>query len=140
MVCLANLVNEGMVEYEQDESFCTSYETNSSKKNEGAKYQRIVCDGWVDMNNPKDEILNKVYNEFLLHYKLCNKDIIVHCKAGLGRTGVFIFHHILKTIKTSNNNDFLTIFLYLRSKRNHLVYNEKQLRHIHEIFIAENNK
>lgn len=86
---------------------------------------------WADM-----DVLEIEKIEFFFKYfkKLNFKYPLVHCKAGVGRTGVFIMYDILYGC-TVDESTFLKILLHLRSQRNGLVYSPRQLKFLAETFI-----
>lgn len=97
---------------------------------------RIIMNTWKDMDVPD-------YNEFSMFYKvfldIISKfqkcEVLVHCKAGVGRTGTFILYHMLKKCKNVELSDILDGFLHLRAHRPYMVYNEAQLEFIINNFL-----
>ncbi|KAK6089764.1 hypothetical protein P3W45_001266 [Vairimorpha bombi] len=86
---------------------------------------------WADM----DVLEIDKYEFFFKYFRGLNcKYPLVHCKAGVGRTGVFIMYDILYGY-TVDESTFLNILLNLRSQRNGLVYSTVQLKFLAETFI-----
>lgn len=99
----------------------------------GTKIRRIKCVCWADHS-----VLAFDEMQFLNGYILSIDDDpgslkIIHCKAGVGRTGTFIMHRILSGIPNVTDEIFVDLLLRLRSFRPYLVENTCQVR-----FLAEN--
>lgn len=74
---------------------------------------------------------------FYKYYKNLNiSNPLIHCLAGVGRTGFIIMYDILYGRKV-REEEFLDILIDLRSQRNGLVYSEKQMKFLAETFIDE---
>lgn len=110
-----------------------------SFENETRYIHQIQYKGWVDFGiAPREKILEIIELENELHDKM--GPIIVHCSAGVGRTGTYIFikfsYHIRKYLAEFKNEcefsiikKFLTtIFIkVLRNQRNMMVQKNSQL-------------
>lgn len=107
---------------------------------------------WEDHSVPDINSYNKIIDliEFIEMYKN-NRPVIVHCSAGVGRSGTFIslynlYNIIMKQIKDVNSNEIkfsiMNIVRQLKEMRLRLVENEKQYQFIYQflnIFLWENN-
>ncbi|WUR02557.1 hemolysin III-like putative integral membrane protein [Vairimorpha necatrix] len=90
-------------------------------------------ENWRDHDIPDE----KEFIIFYEYYKNLNKTRpLVHCLAGVGRTGFFIMYDILHG-EMYSVEEFIEIFIELRAQRNGLVYSEKQLRFLAETFIKQ---
>lgn len=86
---------------------------------------------WKDMDVLEEDKLDFFFKYFRsLHFNYP----LVHCKAGVGRTGVFIMYDILFG-KKIDDLTFLDILIKLRSQRNGLVFSPKQLQFLADRFI-----
>lgn len=60
---------------------------------------------------------------------------LIHCKAGVGRTGTFILYKILRKLGPVTEEDFIELLIHMRTFRSHLIENICQLRFLVEKFI-----
>ncbi|TBU10643.1 protein-tyrosine phosphatase [Hamiltosporidium tvaerminnensis] len=116
-------------EYDNDLFFDETY-----KITEKYFLRRLRFFKWKDFDIPTKSDFLKFYNYFN-DIRSEDTNIIIHCKAGAGRTGAFIFYDILKHEKNVDNFIFTRKFLYLRYKRPRMVYNDKQLQYIAGFFL-----
>jgi protein tyrosine phosphatase len=102
----------------------------------GGTVRRLRFLNWEDFSVPKEE-------EFLQFYKFFSKiksgfrNIIVHCKAGVGRTGVFIMHDILSSKEHTSAAEFTNALLYLRFHRPNMIFNDLQLEFLYRSFVEK---
>ncbi|KAF9762086.1 Tyrosine-protein phosphatase non-receptor type 20 [Nosema granulosis] len=61
--------------------------------------------------------------------------ILVHCRAGIGRTGFFIMYDFLRKKGMVNIDTFLDILFKLRSKRSGTVWSKEQLSYLVSLFV-----
>ena len=107
---------------------------------------------WDDHSTPDVDSYNKLIKliEFLDYYK-DNSPVVVHCSAGVGRSGTFIalynlYHNILRQIKDNQINEIkfsiMDLVRKLKEMRTHSVENEGQYKFIYQfvnILLNENN-
>ncbi|KAI5147726.1 hypothetical protein NEAUS05_1013 [Nematocida ausubeli] len=132
----------------KEESSSFIIERHEALKDPSEELFRIKCMCWVDKTPPTTNII-KVLDILLGIWKLVHiseSPVIVHCLAGVGRTGTFIFYSMLKRAllngtvlqdKESLMASFVELFLYLRSRRTWMVENKDQLFFLYKIFIRE---
>ncbi|ELA42435.1 uncharacterized protein VICG_00534 [Vittaforma corneae ATCC 50505] len=99
----------------------------------------IKCSMWKDHG-----VLERKQMEELWKYTLDipkDKLKIIHCKAGVGRTGTFIMFRILKDIQRIGEvvtpEKFVDVLVELRKQRTLMVQNDIQLKFLAEYFIEE---
>ncbi|KAM0675207.1 hypothetical protein GVAV_001551 [Gurleya vavrai] len=131
IVCLVNFETENIKDYAEnllklEEIDKKNYVLQTFEIN-NYRFRRLIFKNWKDFFVPNIDELKLFTTEF---NKLFDKpdNCLVHCKAGLGRTGTFIMFYIINQKIKCKDCDFVDILLYLRSKRNHLVFNEDQIR------------
>ncbi|WAR09002.1 PTPRB-like protein, partial [Mya arenaria] len=98
---------------------------------------------WPDMGCPEDP---EMLLEFVKSVKEHNKrpggaqnagPMIVHCSAGVGRTGTFIVvDHVLQHIRDHDEVDVYKLVLDMRNHRCNMVQTEDQFIYIHECLKA----
>lgn len=96
---------------------------------------RIKFLKWEDFDTPDSDEF-KIFYERYQRFK-SDKPVLVHCKAGVGRTGTFILYDILKNMEKVSSIILLEELCKLRSQRNYLVYNKEQLEWIIKQFGIE---
>lgn len=104
---------------------------DSILKNDGSDLRIINVLAWED-----HKILEREEMEFLWEYcsNLDNELKIVHCKAGVGRTGTFIAFRAIKKMKRISIDELVDVLIELRAQRIHLVENDCQLQFLVEYF------
>ncbi|XP_027505127.1 receptor-type tyrosine-protein phosphatase F isoform X18 [Corapipo altera] len=110
------------------------YKNGSSEKRELRQFQFMA---WPDHGVPEypTPIL-----AFLRRVKACNPPdagpMVVHCSAGVGRTGCFIvIDAMLERMKHENTVDIYGHVTCMRSQRNYMVQTEDQYIFIHEALL-----
>ncbi|XP_051996644.1 receptor-type tyrosine-protein phosphatase F-like isoform X2 [Xyrauchen texanus] len=110
------------------------YKNGSSEKREVRQFQFMV---WPDHGVPEypTPIL-----AFLRRVKACNPldagPMVVHCSAGVGRTGCFIvIEAMLERIKHEKSVDIYGHVTCMRAQRNYMVQTEDQYIFIHEALL-----
>lgn len=100
----------------------------------GDKTLRVVkCSVWKDHC-----VLDRKQMEKLWEYTLDiprDKLKIIHCKAGVGRTGTFIMFRALKEIENVTIEKFIELLIGLRRQRTKMVYRVCQLKFLAEYFL-----
>uniref|UniRef100_UPI00358F9DC4 receptor-type tyrosine-protein phosphatase O-like isoform X2 n=1 Tax=Myxine glutinosa TaxID=7769 RepID=UPI00358F9DC4 len=91
---------------------------------------------WPDKGTPINSHMSglvKFLQQTRLAAQRSNKPILVHCSAGVGRTGTFIaLDHVLSDLESGNNNlDFMALVAELRRYRTGMVQTEEQYAFIH---------
>jgi protein tyrosine phosphatase len=105
---------------------------------------RINCNTWADKTPPSLLLLENLHCTYLSIISLfsdpasLHTPTIVHCLAGAGRTGTFIFYTMLSAVRADlpvSEEAFVDLFLYLRAKRSHMVETASQLEFLHGVFL-----
>ncbi|KAI5171311.1 hypothetical protein NEFER03_0670 [Nematocida sp. LUAm3] len=139
---------EGILKHQNEKFSIEVYYSKNGKKKEKPLF-RINCNSWKDKTPPCVYTLKALD---ILYY-ICRtitqiyvpeSPVVVHCLAGVGRTGTFIFYTMFrsailqKEIDEENLlNTFIDLFLFLRSKRTWMIEMPSQLNLLYEIFILK---
>ncbi|XP_063747152.1 protein tyrosine phosphatase receptor type Fa isoform X3 [Eleginops maclovinus] len=112
----------------------TLYKNGSSEKREVRQFQFMA---WPDHGVPEYPTPTL---SFLRRVKACNPPdagpMVVHCSAGVGRTGCFIvIEAMLERMKHEKSVDIYGHVTCLRSQRNYMVQTEDQYIFIHEALL-----
>uniref|UniRef100_A0A8C6PJ56 Receptor-type tyrosine-protein phosphatase F n=1 Tax=Nothobranchius furzeri TaxID=105023 RepID=A0A8C6PJ56_NOTFU len=112
----------------------TFYKNGSSEKREVLQFQFL---GWPDHGVPEYPTTTLA---FLQKVRACNPPdagpIIVHCSAGVGRTGCFIvIDAMLERMKHEKSVDIYGHVTCMRAQRNYMVQTEDQYIFIHEALL-----
>uniref|UniRef100_A0A8C0A831 Receptor-type tyrosine-protein phosphatase S n=1 Tax=Bos mutus grunniens TaxID=30521 RepID=A0A8C0A831_BOSMU len=110
------------------------HKSGSSEKREVRQFQFTA---WPDHGVPE---YPTPFLAFLRRVKTCNPPdagpIVVHCSAGVGRTGCFIvIDAMLERIKPEKTVDVYGHVTLMRSQRNYMVQTEDQYSFIHEALL-----
>ncbi|XP_074077738.1 receptor-type tyrosine-protein phosphatase F isoform X5 [Macrotis lagotis] len=110
------------------------YKTGSSEKRELRQFQFLA---WPDHGVPEYPTPTLA---FLRRVKACNPldagPMVVHCSAGVGRTGCFIvIDAMLERMKHEKTVDIYGHVTCMRSQRNYMVQTEDQYVFIHEALL-----
>lgn len=100
----------------------------------------ITFKKWKDFDIPTEKDMKRLLMLVnTLEDKLdTNCRMIVHCRAGIGRTGTFIMiHHILKKYKNNEPVNFLDIVKEMRKARTGMVQTKKQFAFVKQ-FVNQN--
>lgn len=98
----------------------------------GERIRRLRYLNWIDFSIPtleEIELLHSYFND------IRSTPVLVHCTAGVGRTGTFIMYDILRRMKSLTLDLFVEVLIELRSRRAHLVVNEVQLAFLKNVFL-----
>ncbi|XP_034003073.1 protein tyrosine phosphatase receptor type Fa isoform X4 [Trematomus bernacchii] len=112
----------------------TLYKNGSSEKREVRQFQFMA---WPDHGVPEYPTPTL---SFLRRVKACNPPdagpMVVHCSAGVGRTGCFIvIEAMLERMKHEKSVDIYGHVTCMRSQRNYMVQTEDQYIFIHEALL-----
>ncbi|KAG0418091.1 Receptor-type tyrosine-protein phosphatase V [Dictyocoela roeselum] len=100
--------------------------------------KRLLMKTWNDFNVPIRSELEEFYVFFTENLPMDREiNVLVHCYAGVGRTGTFILYHALMKMENVTVNDVLEMFVVLRAHRPYLVYNTAQLEFVLNCFISK---
>jgi len=110
------------------------HKNGSSEKREVRQFQFTA---WPDHGVPE---YPTPFLAFLRRVKTCNPPdagpVVVHCSAGVGRTGCFIvIDAMLERIKPEKTVDVYGHVTLMRSQRNYMVQTEDQYSFIHEALL-----
>ncbi|RVD91691.1 tyrosine phosphatase [Tubulinosema ratisbonensis] len=116
------LVERKVIFYHKEESFYDELYKFKGK----FLIRRLRYLNWNDFSIP----CGFEFSNFVNYYSKIKNDsfVIVHCLAGVGRTGTFIMYDILSKYEKVTDENFIDLFLELRSFRNCLVYNDLQFK------------
>jgi len=116
---------------------------------EGTEVRSLVqihCPKWPDIGIPNScEVMDELINEIDQNKKGLNDPILVHCSAGIGRTGTFIaIHSSLHREKFGQEIEVKNQVLHLRSQRVGMVQSLDQYTFIYKMlshnFDNDNNQ
>lgn len=99
----------------------------------------IIFKKWKDFDIPTEKDMKRLLSLVEILETDTTRDcrMIVHCKAGIGRTGTFIMiHHILKKIKKGESINFLEVVREMRKARVGMVQTKKQFAFT-KLFVSE---
>jgi len=104
----------------------------------GKDVRRIVqihCTEWPDFGVPNStEIMKDIVNEVDVRKKGAQDPIIIHCSAGIGRTGTFVSIYIcLQRFKLDKNYDIKETVINLRKQRLGMVQSLEQYMFVHQV-------
>lgn len=102
--------------------------------NIGRHVRRLRFCSWADHRSPDVSKFMCFYKHFA---QIECKCVIVHCHAGVGRTGTFIMYDMAAREQEVNVESLVDILLYLRSCRPYLVFKEEQLRFLARCFLPQ---
>lgn len=100
----------------------------------------VTCKKWKDFDIPTEKDLERL----LMLVRILEQDtsdcrMVIHCKAGVGRTGTFIMiHHILKKINKNEPINYLEIVRGMRKARIGMVQTKKQFAFV-KMFTSKYN-
>lgn len=103
--------------------------------NIGVPVRRLRFCSWRDHMSPDPDSFRAFYDYFR---KAKCKKIIVHCHAGVGRTGTFIMYDMLHEKEKVTLNVFVDTLLYLRSCRPCMVFKPEQLEFLARSLLPQN--
>uniref|UniRef100_A0A672SGI3 protein-tyrosine-phosphatase n=1 Tax=Sinocyclocheilus grahami TaxID=75366 RepID=A0A672SGI3_SINGR len=119
-------------------TFCVrTFSLHKSGCNERREVRQFQFTAWPDHGVPE---YPTPFLAFLRRVKVCNPPdagpVIVHCSAGVGRTGCFIvIDAMLERIRHERTVDVYGHVTLMRSQRNYMVQTEDQYGFIHEALL-----
>uniref|UniRef100_A0A9J7YCF4 protein-tyrosine-phosphatase n=1 Tax=Cyprinus carpio carpio TaxID=630221 RepID=A0A9J7YCF4_CYPCA len=119
-------------------TFCVrTFSLHKSGCNERREVRQFQFTAWPDHGVPE---YPTPFLAFLRRVKACNPPdagpVIVHCSAGVGRTGCFIvIDAMLERIRHERTVDVYGLVTLMRSQRNYMVQTEDQYGFIHEALL-----
>ncbi|XP_077191196.1 tyrosine-protein phosphatase non-receptor type 7 isoform X2 [Paroedura picta] len=127
----------------QDTCECEEYTVRDiglQLKDECRTVKHIVFSSWPDQKTPESvkTLLNLVFKaEKILQASECTGPVVVHCSAGIGRTGCFIATHIgCQQLKDKGEVDILGIVCQLRIDRGGMIQTSEQYQFLHHTLAA----
>lgn len=101
----------------------------------GREVRRIKCLCWADHSILTHDEMDAL-NSYVTKVDSSPESLkIVHCRAGVGRTGTFIMHRVLSGVQDVTDDIFVDTLLRLRSSRPYLVENTCQIQFLAEAFL-----
>ncbi|XP_051989338.1 receptor-type tyrosine-protein phosphatase S-like [Xyrauchen texanus] len=119
-------------------TFCVrTFSLHTSGSNERREVRQFQFTAWPDHGVPE---YPTPFLAFLRRVKACNPPdagpVVVHCSAGVGRTGCFIvIDAMLERIRHEHTVDVYGHVTLMRSQRNYMVQTEDQYSFIHEALL-----
>ncbi|XP_051554555.1 receptor-type tyrosine-protein phosphatase S isoform X1 [Myxocyprinus asiaticus] len=119
-------------------TFCVrTFSLHKSGSNERREVRQFQFTAWPDHGVPE---YPTPFLAFLRRVKACNPPdagpVVVHCSAGVGRTGCFIvIDAMLERIRHEHTVDVYGHVTLMRSQRNYMVQTEDQYSFIHEALL-----
>jgi len=118
----------------EEEKF-EEFDTVEPEGVEVRKITQIHCTKWPDIGVPNScEEMVEIIHEIDQYKKGLNDPILVHCSAGIGRTGTFVaIHASLHRDKFGQEIDVKSMVLHLRSQRVGMVQSTDQYFFIYKV-------
>ena len=124
-------------EKKDEKIYIRSIELYNKEKNNSYKINQIHFTSWEDHNSLKKNYCTKIIKIIkLLDEYRGKRNAVIHCSAGVGRTGTFIslynlYHEIMRQIFIENNNDEIIFCIFnivrkIKEMRMFSVENENQ--------------
>lgn len=113
------------------------FEAANGKTNEIRIIKQLHFENWPDLGVPDLELFQS-YLELVDEHSCCPQEpILVHCSAGIGRSGTFVATHSLrKELLSGAESINIPQRIYdLRSQRAHLVTNPSQFQFIYKVLL-----
>ncbi len=114
-----------------------------TKDNEAKIVHQLKYEKWADQGIANLDLVNKMIDDTnVLRSELMDKPILVHCSAGIGRTGTFIAEHHLSFVIDKALAEGIPAMINVKSTvlqlrnvqsgRVNMVQNENQYQHIYQ--------
>lgn len=134
---------EDSFEIEDYQSFSFSASTSSeeeeekqeSEEGEVREITHLHCTNWPDFGIPDStqEMINLI-NELDIRKKSLDDPVVVHCSAGIGRTGTFVaIHMCLNRCLLGLDYDIKKIVKHLRTQRLGMVQSKEQYSFVYRV-------
>jgi protein tyrosine phosphatase len=129
-------------EVEKNDAFIIrKIEVTMKKNSERKTFEHIQYLCWPDYNIPN---LNAIYEQFAILLKFVDDKrgtgpIVVHCSAGIGRTGTFIsfhilYHEIMNQLSNGNDHIKFNVFNTVRKMKEYRMYSVQTLNQYQLIY------
>eukprot|EP00794_Sanderia_malayensis_P007839 gene7839-8688_t len=114
-----------------------TFEICSNDREETRIVKQFQFTAWPDLGVPRNPAALLSFTERVRKENVENAGpIIVHCSAGVGRTGCFIvIYSMLERIKNEQTVDIYGYVTMLRSQRNFMVQNDEQYIFVHDAIL-----
>jgi len=115
----------------------TYSEDNIEDNDNVRRIVQVHCTEWPDFGVPNStDIMKELVNEVDIRKKKSKDPILVHCSAGIGRTGTFVaIHMCLQKYKTLKEYNIKDTVLHLRSQRIGMVQSLEQYLFLHNVLL-----
>lgn len=119
-----------LISYDNNNSFCECYQMIISNGVVEKNIHYLNFKTWIDNSVPTIEDFSRLLDTITMLEKLENVGpIVVHCMAGVGRTGTFIMiHNILKNIQQKKYKNPIDVVKEMRRTRANMIQTDEQFK------------
>lgn len=115
--------------------------TSKQDSNFQKKIYHITIINWPDFGVPDEDNFCKALNAINLIDYNSNKKIIVHCRAGVGRTGTFIaIHYLFRKFKENIYPNLIETIQEMRKSRIGMIQDKSQFLFVIDILVKKLNE
>lgn len=97
---------------------------------------------WPDFGVPnEDEFLKNLNAINLMDYNSNNQKMVIHCRAGVGRTGTLILiHYLCQQFKNNNYPDIIETLKSMRKQRSGMIQDKSQFTFVLDVITKKLNE